>query len=83
TSLSLPIETALGALLNAITDPSRREHFQPTNINWGLFPEILQSSIGLESDPTRPKKQKWDKNLKRQALVARAQAALSDPSTRW
>jgi len=31
-------ETALGALLNAITE--EKENFQPTNINWGLFPPI-------------------------------------------
>jgi len=31
-----PRETALGALLGAVTDPT--DHFQPTNINWGLFP---------------------------------------------
>lgn len=81
--LSLPVETALGALLNAITDPSRREHFQPTNINWGLFPEILQNPMERESDSPRSKKQKWDKNLKRQALVARAQAALGSFEKQW
>jgi methylenetetrahydrofolate--tRNA-(uracil-5-)-methyltransferase len=33
-----PAETALGALLNAVTD--ERDNFQPTNINWGLFPPL-------------------------------------------
>lgn len=32
-----PRETALGSLLHAITDPEREKHFQPTNINFGLF----------------------------------------------
>ena len=36
---SLPAETALGALLNAITEP--KENFQPTNVNWGLLPPLL------------------------------------------
>ncbi len=31
-----PIKTALGSLLSAITEP--KEHFQPTNINFGLMP---------------------------------------------
>lgn len=31
-------ESALGALLGAVTDP--KEKFQPTNINFGLFPPI-------------------------------------------
>ncbi|MFN7824534.1 MAG: methylenetetrahydrofolate--tRNA-(uracil(54)-C(5))-methyltransferase (FADH(2)-oxidizing) TrmFO [Pseudobdellovibrionaceae bacterium] len=35
-----PRESALGSLLEAITDESRAKHFQPTNINFGLFPPI-------------------------------------------
>jgi len=35
----LPSETALGALLNALNE--EKENFQPTNINWGLFPPLL------------------------------------------
>lgn len=35
-----PRNTALGSLLEAITDPSRAEHFQPTNINFGLIPPL-------------------------------------------
>ncbi len=38
-TLSLPPPgTALGSLLNAITE--EKENFQPTNINWGLFPPV-------------------------------------------
>ncbi len=33
-----PQTSALGALLNAITES--KENFQPTNINWGLFPPL-------------------------------------------
>jgi methylenetetrahydrofolate--tRNA-(uracil-5-)-methyltransferase len=36
----LPRETALGSLLEAITAEERIETFQPTNINFGLFPAI-------------------------------------------
>ena len=37
-----PLTTALGALLFTITDPARADHFQPTNINWGLFTDVPQ-----------------------------------------
>jgi methylenetetrahydrofolate--tRNA-(uracil-5-)-methyltransferase len=33
-----PRGTAFGSLLAAITDFERAEHFQPTNINFGMFP---------------------------------------------
>lgn len=33
-----PRDSALGSLLNAITDETKVKHFQPTNINMGLFP---------------------------------------------
>lgn len=33
-----PRESALGSLLNAITDKTKIKHFQPTNINMALFP---------------------------------------------
>jgi len=33
-----PRETALGSLLESITDETRAAHFQPTNINFSLFP---------------------------------------------
>ncbi len=34
-----PLTTALGALLNHITNGARAESFQPMNVNFGLFPE--------------------------------------------
>jgi methylenetetrahydrofolate--tRNA-(uracil-5-)-methyltransferase len=42
-NLNLPMpprESAFGSILEAITDPVRAKHFQPTNINFGLLPPI-------------------------------------------
>lgn len=55
-----PRETALGSLLESITDPSRAKHFQPTNINFGLLPP-------LENPPR-------DKALKKSQQIERARA---------
>jgi methylenetetrahydrofolate--tRNA-(uracil-5-)-methyltransferase len=55
-----PPETALGALVGHITNADAR-HFQPMNVNYGLFPEL----------PGRVKKKE-----KRQMLAERALAAL-------
>jgi methylenetetrahydrofolate--tRNA-(uracil-5-)-methyltransferase len=54
-----PPETALGALLLALTG-ERKEHFQPTNINLGLFP---------------PLERRVRKREKRDLVVQRARAA--------
>lgn len=35
-----PRDSAMGSLLEAITDPTRAENFQPTNINFGLLPPL-------------------------------------------
>ncbi|WP_299438292.1 methylenetetrahydrofolate--tRNA-(uracil(54)-C(5))-methyltransferase (FADH(2)-oxidizing) TrmFO [uncultured Rhodospira sp.] len=40
TPASPPATTALGALLNHITNPAHAETFQPMNVNFGLFPEL-------------------------------------------
>jgi methylenetetrahydrofolate--tRNA-(uracil-5-)-methyltransferase len=37
-----PRESAMGSLMEAITDPSREKHFQPTNINFGLLPPLKE-----------------------------------------
>lgn len=55
-----PRETALGSLLEAIISPERAKHFQPTNINFGLFPQI----------------QEKDKKLKKEKQIRAAQQAL-------
>jgi len=41
--LSPPPVTAMGALLKHITSTDSR-HFQPMNINWGLFPPLPQKT---------------------------------------
>lgn len=61
-----PRASALGSLLEAITDPSRAERFQPTNINFGLFPP-------LEGDDLLAlKKQRHKKAVKKDLQLARA-----------
>jgi methylenetetrahydrofolate--tRNA-(uracil-5-)-methyltransferase len=57
-----PPETALGALIGHITNADAR-HFQPMNVNYGLFPEL----------PGRIKKKE-----RRQLLAERALAALAE-----
>ena len=57
-----PPETALGALMAHITNADVR-HFQPMNVNYGLFPEL----------PGRVKKKE-----RRQKLAERALAALEE-----
>lgn len=62
-SLSIPPrQSALGSLLEAITDPFRAENFQPTNINFALLPP-LEEKIR-------------DKKLKKETQVAIARQAL-------
>jgi methylenetetrahydrofolate--tRNA-(uracil-5-)-methyltransferase len=63
-----PRASAMGSLLEAITDPTRADHFQPTNINFGLFPNI---------DPPAGRK-KWDKKSKKVKQLELAQAAMSE-----
>jgi len=57
-----PSETALGALMHHITNADAR-HFQPMNVNYGLFPEL----------PGRVKKKE-----RRQKLAERALEALEE-----
>jgi len=38
-----PPTTALGALLGHITGGAEAASFQPMNVNFGLFPELVQS----------------------------------------
>jgi methylenetetrahydrofolate--tRNA-(uracil-5-)-methyltransferase len=57
-----PRDTALGSLLEAITDPYKENNFQPTNINFGLMPPWPED--------LRDKKEKKAKQ------IARAQEAL-------
>lgn len=50
-----PRTSAMGSLLEAITDQSRAKHFQPTNINFGLLPPL--------SEQIRDKKLKKQKQI--------------------
>lgn len=59
-----PRESALGSLLEAITDPTRADGFQPTNINFGLLPPLEIA--------TR------DKSVKKQMQIDRAQKAVEN-----
>ena len=59
-----PPETAIGSLVHYLQF-SNPKHFQPMNINWGLFPEISG-------------KRKLKKEEKVRALVERALKALED-----
>lgn len=49
--LKPPRESALGSLLNGITEDN--EYFQPTNINWSLFPKIENSGLGKREDKAK------------------------------
>ncbi|MBX3023112.1 MAG: methylenetetrahydrofolate--tRNA-(uracil(54)-C(5))-methyltransferase (FADH(2)-oxidizing) TrmFO [Bdellovibrionales bacterium] len=60
-----PRESALGSLLNGITEDN--EYFQPTNINFALFPR----PEGLTG-----KKKREQKDLKRKLQLDRAKSAL-------
>ncbi len=59
-----PRSSAMGSLLEAITDETRAENFQPTNINFGLLPPLAEQE--------RDKKVKKEKqiSLARQAFEA-------------
>src|SRR5690606_11697366 len=59
-----PRASAFGSLINGITEDF--DHFQPTNINFGLFPR----PEALETD-----KKKVDKGVKRERQLQAAKAA--------
>jgi methylenetetrahydrofolate--tRNA-(uracil-5-)-methyltransferase len=59
-----PATTALGALLNHITGGADAKHFQPMNVNFGLFPPLVQPPSS--------------KDQRKPALVARARADLAE-----
>ncbi len=60
--IAFPRASALGSLINAITE--EKEHFQPTNINFSLMPTIENMSG------------RKNKRLKREKQIERAQKAL-------
>lgn len=60
----LPATTALGALARHLTESDPR-HFQPANVNYGLFPELPAGTV------------RRDAGGRRAAMAARAAAALA------
>jgi methylenetetrahydrofolate--tRNA-(uracil-5-)-methyltransferase len=58
-----PRASAMGSILEAITDETRAKHFQPTNINFGLLPPVE----GIK-----------DKRIKKETQVANARAAFTE-----
>lgn len=66
-----PRESAMGSLLEAITDPTRADRFQPTNINFGLFPPLSEQDI-----QEMGKKKARDKAAKKERQLEKARQAL-------
>lgn len=66
-----PRASALGSLLAAILDPERAEGFQPTNINFGLFPPMTEAN-------GKKIKVKADKKARQLARAREAFAAWRD-----
>ncbi|MBW1885074.1 MAG: methylenetetrahydrofolate--tRNA-(uracil(54)-C(5))-methyltransferase (FADH(2)-oxidizing) TrmFO, partial [Deltaproteobacteria bacterium] len=68
-------QTAHGALLRHLQDADAR-HFQPMNVNYGLFPPLEREHATLVAKSGRRKKlPKWEKN---QRLAERALASLAE-----
>ncbi len=64
-----PRASALGSLLDAITDETRADHFQPTNINFGHMPAVPEA---VNKDGRRIR---TDKQARRQRQIANARQA--------
>jgi tRNA:m(5)U-54 methyltransferase len=58
-----PRPTAMGSLLEAITDETRADHFQPTNINFALLPPLAEKER--------------DKTLRKEKQIAIAREAFA------
>lgn len=69
-----PRATALGSLLAAITDETKAEHFQPTNINFGHMPPAEFSPDELAALGRR----RIDKTIKREKQVQNARHAFKE-----
>jgi methylenetetrahydrofolate--tRNA-(uracil-5-)-methyltransferase len=67
-----PRETALGSLLEAITDPRRAEHFQPTNINFAMIPPLNESELA----ELAVRKLQRDKKARKEVQIKKAKSAL-------
>lgn len=67
-----PRASAMGSLLEAITDSTRAEHFQPTNINFALIPPLAEEDI----EALKAQKLHRDKKAKKEIQIKKARAAL-------
>ncbi len=63
-----PRDSMTGALLESITDVTRADHFQPTNVNFGLFTDLKDENG----------KKIRDKKTKKSRQIARAQAQFTE-----
>lgn len=63
-----PRETAFGSLLDAITDETKAEHFQPTNINFGHLPSVPERT---------PEGKRIDKHQRREIQVLKARESFT------
>ena len=68
---SPPAETAFGALLNHITGGADEKTFQPMNVNFGLFPDLV-----LGTNPRTGKPMRIKGGDRKQAMARRALEAL-------
>jgi methylenetetrahydrofolate--tRNA-(uracil-5-)-methyltransferase len=67
-----PRLSAMGSLLEAITDPTRADHFQPTNISFALIPPLTEEDL----EPLKAQKLHRDKKAKKEIQIKKARAAL-------
>lgn len=73
---SPPRPTAMGSLLESITDVTRAAHFQPTNINFGLFPAMTVETLMAEGLEKKEAVQlAKDKKRKKMEQINRARSA--------
>ncbi|MES3037390.1 MAG: methylenetetrahydrofolate--tRNA-(uracil(54)-C(5))-methyltransferase (FADH(2)-oxidizing) TrmFO [Bdellovibrionota bacterium] len=73
-----PRASAFGSILEAITEPSRAKHFQPTNINLGLFPAVTKEEEDQIYTRNARGRLIFDKNRKKEYQLQKAQNALSE-----
>lgn len=74
-----PAETAHGALLRHLQNANAK-HFQPMNVNYGLFPPLSPEELQVEAKPGDTggrRRKKLPKREKNEKLAARALDALS------
>ena len=67
--ITFSTSTALGGLMNYITDPAR-EFFQPMNVSFGIIPSYFEEAVLIINE--RGKKQKVGKDERRERVSAKA-----------